>query len=79
MQCKNYTMKIEYIIHVHLIIPFQDESDYYFGSIAAIYDVLSEEIIGIKKSTLYRHKKDLWSATSHLSIIKRRILKRKSK
>lgn len=37
------------VIHVHLIF---EKKDYYFGSISAIFDVLDESIIGIKKSTL---------------------------
>lgn len=37
------------VIHVHLI--FKKEN-YYFGSISAIFDHLTEEEIGIKKSTL---------------------------
>ena len=37
------------IIHVHLIF---EKRDYYFGSIKAIFDHLSAEEIGIKKSTL---------------------------
>lgn len=37
------------VIHVHLIF---EKKDYYFGSISAIYDILDEATIGIKKSTL---------------------------
>jgi len=37
------------VIHVHLI--FKKEN-HYFGSISAIFDHLTEEEIGIKKSTL---------------------------
>ncbi len=37
------------VIHVHLI--FKKEN-YYFGSVSAIFDRLTEEEIGIKKSTL---------------------------
>lgn len=37
------------VIHVHLIF---EKKDYYFGSISAIYTVLNEDQIGIKKSTL---------------------------
>lgn len=37
------------VVHVHLI--FKKEN-YYFGSISAIFDYLTEEEIGIKKSTL---------------------------
>jgi len=37
------------VIHVHLIF---EKKDYYFGSISAIYTVLNEAQIGIKKSSL---------------------------
>lgn len=41
------------IIHVHLIF---EKKDYYYGSFSAIFDDpnegLTEEIIGVKKSTL---------------------------
>lgn len=37
------------VVHVHLI--FKKEN-YYFGSISAIFDHLTEEEVGIKKSTL---------------------------
>ena len=37
------------IIHVHLIF---EKKDYYFGSISAIYTVLNDAQIGIKKSSL---------------------------
>ena len=37
------------VIHVHLIF---EKKNYYFGSISAIFDVLSEEEIGITKSSL---------------------------
>ncbi|WP_455590476.1 hypothetical protein [Bacteroides sp.] len=38
------------VIHVHLIF---EKKDYYFGSISAIFDVLNEQVVGIKKSTLF--------------------------
>lgn len=37
------------VIHVHLIF---EKKDYYFGSISAIYTLLSAEQIGMKQSTL---------------------------
>ena len=37
------------VIHVHLIF---EKKDYYFGSISAIYTVLNDAQIGIKKSSL---------------------------
>ncbi len=37
------------VIHVHLL---NGRKNYYFGSISAIYGVLTEEEVGIKKSSL---------------------------
>nr|DAJ16436.1 MAG TPA: hypothetical protein [Myoviridae sp. ctNqw6] len=37
------------VIHVHLVF---EKKDYYYGSISAIYTVLNETQIGIKKSSL---------------------------
>lgn len=37
------------VIHVHLI---GKRKDYYFGSISAVYTVLSEEQVGMAKSSL---------------------------
>ena len=50
--CRNKLLNNEFmtkIIHVHLIF---EKKDYYFGSISAIYTVLNEAQIGIKKSSL---------------------------
>jgi len=37
------------VVHVYLIF---EKKDFYFGSIAAIYDILSPEQIGVKYNTL---------------------------
>lgn len=37
------------VIHVHLIF---EKKNYYFGSISAIFDVLTEEEVGITKNSL---------------------------
>ncbi len=37
------------VIHVHLIY---EKKNYYFGSISAIFDTLSEEEVGITKNSL---------------------------
>ena len=38
---------------VHLVNPFQDKRVYYFGSIAAIYQTIPEDKIGVRLSRLY--------------------------
>lgn len=42
-------MKLPKVIHVELREPYNGKRHFYFGSIAAIFDELSEEQIGIKK------------------------------
>jgi hypothetical protein len=37
------------VIHVHLIF---EKKNYYFGSISAVFDTLSEEEVGITKNSL---------------------------
>ena len=37
------------VIHVHLL---HGRKNYYFGSISAIYSVLTEDEVGIKKSSM---------------------------
>ena len=37
------------VIHVHL---FNGRKNYYFGSISAIYSVLTAELVGMTKNTL---------------------------
>lgn len=37
------------VIHVHLLY---EKKNYYFGSLSAVFDVLSEEEVGITKSSL---------------------------
>jgi hypothetical protein len=46
-------MKEQKVIHVELKEPFNDKRHYYFGSKAAIYEDLSEDLIGIKKESLW--------------------------
>ena len=41
------------IYHVHFLSKDEKESDYYFGSISAIFDYFNKEEIGIQASSLY--------------------------
>lgn len=56
------------IVHVHLIF---EKKDLYFGSISAIYDHLSENQVGIKKSYL----QSLKLSTGEVKPTKRAIIK----
>lgn len=46
---KKYQLSMTKVIHVHLLY---EKKNYYFGSISAIFDVLSEAEVGITKSSL---------------------------
>ena len=41
------------IIHVELVEPINGQRHYYFGSIAAIFDTLTKEQVGISKEALW--------------------------
>ena len=58
------------VIHVHLIF---EKKDYYFGSISAIYTLLSAEQIGMKQSTLLHA-----GLTDSGSVVTRRAIIRQS-
>lgn len=45
------------IIHVQLNMPYQGENHYFFGSLAAIYDVLPPDVVGASLNTLYKNSK----------------------
>ena len=51
-------MKKTTIYHVHLFGRGEHDSDYYFGSISAIYDLFQKEDIGIIASSLYNLNMD---------------------
>ncbi len=51
---KPYVMNRIKIIQVDLNTPYKGESRYFFGSIAAIYDVLSPDEVGATLHTLYK-------------------------
>lgn len=46
-------MESKKVIHVHLINQtFRERSDFYFGSVAAIYEVLNHYVLGVRYRTL---------------------------
>lgn len=52
-------MESNKVIHVHLKDQsLNGQSDFYFGSVAAVYEVLSHLILGVKQSTLMQY---LWN------------------
>lgn len=40
------------IVHLHLKEPYNEESDYYFGSLKAIYGLIPAELLGIGYKSL---------------------------
>ncbi len=48
------TMKQNNVIHVELKEPYQGKKNWYFGSIAAIYEQLPKEVIGAGKEWLWQ-------------------------
>lgn len=47
-------MKQKKIIHVELLVPFNNQIHFYFDSVTAIYDTLPQTILGVKKEYLWR-------------------------
>lgn len=47
----NENMKTK-VIHLHLKEPLNGESDYYYGSLKAIYDYIPQDLIGITYKAL---------------------------
>ena len=40
------------VVHLHLKESFNNETEYYFGSISAIYDIVPKELVGISYRAL---------------------------
>ncbi len=40
------------VVHLHLNEPFEGQSDFYFGSIKAIYDSIPQDALGISYKSL---------------------------
>lgn len=49
-------MRNDKVIHVELEQPYQEKRHWYFGSKAAIYQVIPAEILGVSLTTLWKHK-----------------------
>ena len=47
-------MRHNNVIHVELDEPYQGEKNWYFGSVAAIYEELPKEVIGAGKEWLWQ-------------------------
>lgn len=46
------------VIHVELHTEYQGKRHWYFGSVAAIYDILPLEVVGISKASLWNTLKN---------------------
>lgn len=60
MRSRNTDMRQNNVIHVLLNEPYQGKKNWYFGSVAAIYDKIPKEVIGAGKAWLWQclSKKD---------------------
>jgi hypothetical protein len=65
------------VIHVELKEAYQGEKHYYFGSKAAIYEELPEEIVGIKKESLWNVDMEAGEYSNRLCTIRLGTLRRK--
>lgn len=54
MRLTNTDMKQNNVIHVELDEPYQGRKNWYFGSIAAIFDMIPREVIGAGKEWLWQ-------------------------
>lgn len=71
-------MKEQKVIHVELKEPHKGKRHYYFGSKAAIYEDLSENLIGIKKESLWNVDLEKADYENRLCIIRSGVLRRKA-
>lgn len=66
------------VIKVQFLTPVDGKTEYYFGSISAIYDRFTAEQIGCSKLTLWTHKLALDKPkATHKCIISKHIVSRK--
>lgn len=71
-------MKQEFkVIHVELKKPYMGKRHYYFGSQTAIYEELPEEIVGIKKESLWNEDLKAGEYSNKLCTIRMGTLTRK--
>lgn len=76
---KHSYMKQQFkVIHIELEIPYKDKKHYYYGSKAAIYQHLPEEIVGIKLESLWNVDLDQEEYKNRLCTIRMGTLRRKS-
>lgn len=54
MRSRNTDMRQNNVIHVLLDEPYQGKKNWYFGSVAAIYDKIPKEVIGAGKEWLWQ-------------------------
>ena len=75
---KNPTNKQLYkVIHIELIKPYKGRKHYYFGSQAAIYETLHEEIVGISLESLWNIDLETGEYSNRLCTIRMGVLSRK--
>lgn len=68
-----------FVIQVHFHNPINGRNDYFFGSLAAIYDTFSAEQIGCRKETLWNAniEEDKPKSTRCCVVYKHRVVRKK--
>ena len=63
------------VVHVELSEPYQGKDNWYFGSVAAIYQELPKEAVGVSEVYLRRKlKQEGWYKSSMGTVIRKGIL-----
>ncbi|MDH6308022.1 hypothetical protein M2451_002541 [Dysgonomonas sp. PFB1-18] len=65
------------VVHVELKKAYQGEKHYYFGSKTAIYEILPEDVVGIKKESLWNVDLEAGEYSNRLCTIRLGALRRK--
>lgn len=65
------------VIHIELKEPYRGKRHYYYGSKTAIYEHLPEEVLGIKKESLWNIDLDQEEYKNNLCTIRMGVLRRK--
>lgn len=65
------------VIHVELKEPYNGKTHYYFGSQSAIYEKLTEDMVGIKKESLWNVNLEAGEYSNKLCTIRIGKLRRK--
>lgn len=66
------------VIHVELMEPHNGKHHWYFGSVAAIYDTLTAEAVGISQASLWNVLSKTGKHTTRNAVIRLGVLRQKN-